>query len=82
MSLMKSGKWISCDGERCDAVVEAPIALRSVLSPSPHREHAASRWLFVARKDSWRHFCPRCAPRHLHLLTGIFAAPNAKGDTP
>ena len=71
MSVAEDGRQIRCDGQECRATARLPVALRHVLTGSGERR-GVEGWLFVTREDDQRHFCPRCAHRHLtHLLTAM-----------
>ena len=70
MSEAGEGRQIRCDGPGCSAAGHLPVALRPVLARPGERRAAADGWLFIAGDGGRRHFCPRCARRHLAgLLT-------------
>jgi len=65
MSMEEFGKQIHCDGEDCQAVTLAPVALRRQLLPDAPGLPKAEGWLFISGKGASRHFCPRCAVKQL-----------------
>ena len=71
MSLSADGQTIHCDGAGCDAAVRAPVALRSAPAPT------VDGWLFVASRDRWSHYCPRCVRPYLRALAS--GAPLREG---
>lgn len=69
MSLSEDGCSIRCNGPGCQAVADAPVALRSVLSARALHPRTIVGWLYVADGERCLHFCPRCAPRYLEAIS-------------
>jgi hypothetical protein len=65
MSLTADQKHIRCDGEGCEAVTPAPVALRPLLNRDDCAPQAAEGWLFVVRQGVSSHYCPACLEQAL-----------------
>ena len=69
MSLASNGSTIHCDSENCNATTYVPVAL-SAQSNSAHPPlRTADGWLFIVRGNHTLHYCTRCAPQKIVMIS-------------
>jgi len=78
MSMSEDGRYLLCDGDRCDARALFPVRRWSHgQSEEGDAVARADGWLWAKSGESWRHFCPRC--KHAYLET-LRAQPGGAED--